>query len=141
MYDGVDVAIHDLSWRTKSRRIVVLVSGSSPQPESVSTILNLAQSFRAGGGYVSAMDLAEKMHEDFERALWKQTAHLTNIAFAPSPCPASTRSSGTPWLDRHRWRGEFIPLTDEKKLMRQIAMLTFGTRWETELKRFLRDLR
>ena len=142
VYDGVDVAIHDLSWRKKSRRIVVIVSGSSPHPESVSNILNLAQRFRAGGGYVSAMDLAEKMHEDFERALWKQTAHLTNIAFAPSPLPgfyqefrdtmASIATAGG---------GEFIPLTDEKKLMRQIAMLTFGTRWETELKRFLRDLR
>lgn len=141
VYEGIDVAIHDLSWRKKSRRIVVVVSGSSPHPESVSNILNLAQSFRSGGGYVSAMDLAEKMHEDFERALWKQTAHLTNISFAPSPLPdfyqefrdtmASIAKAGG---------GEFIPLTDEKKLTKQIIVLTFGTRWETEMERFLRDL-
>ena len=141
VYEGVDVAIHDLSWRTKSRRIVVIVSGSSPHPESVSNILNLAQSFRAGGGYVSVMDLADKMHEDFERALWKQTAHLTKVAFSPSPLPgfyqefrdtmASVATAGG---------GEFIPLTDEKQLTRQIAELAFGTRWKEELQRFLRDL-
>ena len=141
VYEGVDVAIHDLSWRKKSRRIVVIVSGSSPHPESVSHILNLAQRFRAGGGYVSAMDLAEKMHEDFERALWKQTAHLTNIAFSPSPLPgfyqefrdtmASVATAGG---------GEFIPLTNEKQLTRQIAEIAFGTRWKEELHRFLRDL-
>lgn len=141
VYEGVDVAIHDLSWREKARRIVVLVSGSSPHPESVSQLLNLAQRFRAGGGYVSALDLAEKMHEDFERALWKQTAHLTNIAFAPSPLPgfyqefrdtmASIATAGG---------GEFIPLTDEKRLTRQIAEIAFGLRWQEELQRFLRDL-
>lgn len=141
VYEGVDVAIHDLSWRKKSRRIVVIVSGSSPHPESVSNILNLAQSFRAGGGYVSVMDLAERMHEDFERALWKQTAHLTKVAFSPSPLPgfyqefrdtmASIATAGG---------GEFIPLTDEKQLTKQIIVLTFGTRWETEMERFLRDL-
>ena len=57
VYEGVDVAIHDFSWRKNSRRIVVVVSGSSPHPVSVSSILNLAQSFRAGGGYVSAMEI------------------------------------------------------------------------------------
>ena len=129
VYEGVDVAIHDLSWRKNSRRILVI------------NILNLAQSFRAGGGYVSALDLAEKMHEDFERSLWKQTAHLTNIAFSPSPLPgfyqefrdtmASIATAGG---------GEFIPLTDEKQLTKQIIVLTFGTRWETEMERFLRDL-
>ena len=53
LYEGVDVAIHDLNWRKKSRRIIVLVSGSSPHPETVSNIINLAQGFRSQGGVVS----------------------------------------------------------------------------------------
>ena len=36
--------------------------------------------------------------------------------------------------------GEFIPLTEEKQLTKQIIILTFGTRWKTEMERFLRDL-
>ena len=69
------------------------------------------------------MDLAERMHEDFERALWKQTAHLTKVAFSPSPLPgfyqefrdtmASIATAGG---------GEFIPLTDEKQLTKQIIV-------------------
>ena len=141
VYEGVDVAIHDFSWRKKSRRIVVIVSGSSPHPESVSNILNLAQSFRAGGGYVSVIDLAEKMHEDFERALWKQNAHLTRIAFKPSPLPGFYQEFRDTMASIARaGGGEFIPLTDEKRLTKQIIVLTFGTRWETEMERFLRDL-
>lgn len=141
VYEGMDVAIHDLSWRKNSRRIVILVSGSSPHPETVSNIMNLAQSFRAQGGYVSAMDLADKMHEDFERALWKQTAKLTKVAFKPSPLPGFYREfQDTMASIAKAGGGEFIPLTEEKQLTKQIVILTFGTRWETEMERFLRDL-
>jgi hypothetical protein len=141
LYEGVDVAIHDLSWRKKSRRIIVLVSGSSPHPETVSSIMNLAQGFRSQGGVVSAMDLAEKMHEDFERALWQRTAQLTKVAFKPSPLPAFYREFRDTMASISKaGGGEFIPLTEEKKLTRQIIILTFGTRWKTEMERFLRDL-
>ena len=141
LYEGVDVAIHDLNWRKKSRRIIVLVSGSSPHPETVSNIMNLAQGFRSQGGVVSAMDLAEKMHEDFERALWKQTAYLTKVAFKVSPLPGFYREfRDTMASISQAGGGEFIPLTEEKQLTKQIIILTFGTRWKTEMERFLRDL-
>lgn len=141
VYEGLDVAIHDLSWRKNSRRIIVLVSGSSPHPETVSNILNLAQGFRAQGGVVSAMDLAEKMHEDFERALWKQTAALTKVAFKASPLPGFYREfQDTMASISKAGGGEFIPLTEQKQLTKQIIVLTFGTRWKTEMERFLRDL-
>ena len=36
--------------------------------------------------------------------------------------------------------GDFLPLTEEKALMRQIIVVAFGSRWQVELAKYLRDL-
>jgi hypothetical protein len=36
--------------------------------------------------------------------------------------------------------GDFIPLGEDKTLTRQIIVLTFGSRWQTEMAKYLRDL-
>jgi hypothetical protein len=36
--------------------------------------------------------------------------------------------------------GDFIPLTEDKALTRQIIVLAFGSRWQTEMAKYLRDL-
>ena len=72
---------------------------------------------------------------------WKQTAHLTKVAFKVSPLPGFYREfRDTMASISQAGGGEFIPLTEEKKLTKQIIILTFGTRWKTEMERFLRDL-
>jgi hypothetical protein len=129
--------MRDLTWRKKSKRIIILVPGSPPHPETVAKIQNLAAGFHAQGGFISVVDLAEKMHEDFHRAV--QRYHQ-----APSPVPpmpafyrgmqdtlASIAGAGG---------GEFIELTEEKALVRQVIVLTFGTRWRVEMAKYLRDL-
>ena len=63
VYEGMDAAMNDLSWRKRSRRVVIIAAGSPPHPESMSGVLSLAQGFQARGGVVSVMDLADKMHE------------------------------------------------------------------------------
>ena len=141
VYEAMEVAVNDLNWRKKSKRIVILVPGSPPHPETVGNVLHLAQSFQAQGGVLSVVDLAAKMHEDFERALWRTSTGLSNIEFKPTPLPAFYQEfRNTMAAVAQAGSGDFIPLGEEKTLTRQIIVLTFGSRWQVEMAKYLRDL-
>lgn len=141
VYDALEVAVNDLRWGKKSKRIAVLIPASPPHPESVGKVVDLAQRFSAQNGVLSVVDLADKMHEDFEYTLWKQTANMTKEPFKLSPLPgfykefrdvmASVAKAGG---------GEFIPFTEEKALTREVIVAAFGTRWKVEMAKYLRDL-
>ena len=141
VYEGIEAAINDLNWRKRSKRIIILVPGSPPHPETVSNILRVAQNFHAQGGVLSVMDLAEKMHEDFERAIWRTNEALSKEGFKESPLPAFYQEfRNTMASIAQAGGGDFIPLGEDKTLTRQIIVLTFGSRWQTEMARYLRDL-
>lgn len=141
IYEGMDAAMNDLSWRKRSRRVVIVVSGSPPHPETMSGVLGLAQGFKSRGGVVSVMDLADKMHEDFEYALWERTGKIMKVAFQPTPLPGFYREfRNTMASVAQAGGGDFIPLTEEKALTKNIIIMTFGSRWEVEMARYLRDL-
>ncbi len=141
VYDGMEAAVNDLKWRKNSKRVIIVLAGSPPHADSISSVLQLAQNFHAQGGVVSVVDLAEKMHEDFERAIYKSSGTALGPDYKPTPLPAfyqefrSTMSSVA-----KAGGGDFLPLTEEKALMRQIVVVAFGSRWQVELARFLRDL-
>lgn len=141
VHDALQVAVNDLKWRKKSKRIVILLPASPPHPETVGGILALAQGHRAQGGVLSVVDLAEKMHEDFERALWKQSAKWTNAPFKPGPLPGFYKEFQDLMASIARaGGGEFVPFTEEKALTREIIAAAFGTRWKVEMAKYLRDL-
>lgn len=141
VYDGLEVAVNDMKWRKNSKRVIILVAGSPPHPETVSNVLQLVQSFHAQGGVVSVVDLADKMHEDFERALHRNSEGLINDDFKPTPLPAFYREfRSTMESIAQAGGGDFIPLTEDKTLTRQIIVMTFGSRWQLEMAKYLRDL-
>lgn len=139
--DALQVAVNDLKWRKKSKRIVILLPASPPHPETVGSIMALAQGHRAQGGVLSVVDLAEKMHEDFERALWKQSAKWTHAPFKPGPLPGFYKEFRDLMASIARaGGGEFVPFTEEKALTREVIAAAFGTRWKVEMAKYLRDL-
>lgn len=141
VYEGLDAAVHDLSWRKRSRRVVIIAAGSPPHPESMGRVLGLAQGFQSRGGVVSVMDLADKMHEDFEYALWERTGKIMKVAFEPTPLPGFYRDfRNTMASVAQAGGGDFIPLTEERALTKNIIVMTFGSRWEVEMAKYLRDL-
>ncbi|HXG22577.1 MAG TPA: vWA domain-containing protein [Methylomirabilota bacterium] len=141
VYEALETAVNDLNWRKKSKRIIILVPGSPPHSETVSNVLHLAQSFQAQGGVLSVVDLAEKMHEDFERALHRTSLGLSDEEFKPTPLPGFYQEfRNTMASIAQAGGGDFIPLTEDKTLTRQIIVLTFGSRWQTEMAKYLRDL-
>ena len=141
VYDGLDVAVRDLSWRKRSKRIIILAAGSPPHVETIAQIQSLVGAFYGQGGFLSVVDLADKMHEDFERALWRTSLANRHRTFAATPLPSFYRDMrDTLAAVARAGGGEFVPLAEEKALIRQILALTFGTRWKVEMAKYLRDL-
>ena len=90
------------------------------------------------------LDLADKMHEDFERAISATHIGHTGISeanYKATPLPGFYQEfRNTMASIAYAGGGEFIALTEDKALIRQIVILTFGVRWQEEMTKFLRDL-
>ena len=79
----------------------------------------MVQGCQSRSGVVSVIDLSAKMHEEFERKLWKQGGEMMNFAFDPTPLPEFCKDfQNTIALLARVGGGEFIPFNEEKRLMR-----------------------
>lgn len=137
--EGLDAAINELTWRKKSKRIIILVGGSPPHPEDVEEVRAMIQSFRASGGHLSAIDVTERLHLEFDRTMWRSLHGREE--FQPSPMPEFyhqvAQVYGTLAKDGG---GELVRLADDKKLIRDVVVLTFGSRWKIEMAKYLQEL-
>jgi von Willebrand factor type A domain len=137
--EGLDTAVHDLKWRKHSKKIIILVGDAPPHPWDVQAVYRIARGFREEGGYISAIDVTEREHAEFDRHLWA-SLH-PDEPFKPSPMPsfykAVSRSFGTIAKDGG---GELIQLDEHKVLVREILELTFGSRWKIEMAQYLKEL-
>ncbi len=137
--EGVDAAINELSWRKKSKRIIILVGGSPPHPEDLEPLERMVRQFRASGGYLSAIDVTERLHLEFARSLWR-SLHGSE-PFKPSEKPAFYKQvTDTYGKLASDGGGELIQLAEQKKLIRDVLVLTFGSRWKIEMAKHLKEL-
>lgn len=137
--DALEVAVHDLKWRDKSKRIVILVGGSPPHPWDVDAVNDIVREFRKKGGVVSAIDVTERLHEDFDRQMWR-SLHGRE-PYQPNPMPEYYKQTATAFTEIAKaGDGEMLILGENKTLIREILELTFGQRWKTEMAKFLKEL-
>ena len=137
--EGVDAAIKELSWRKKSKKIIVLIGGSPPHPEDVKPLEGLVSEFRRDGGTLSTIDVTDHLHLSFNRELWKSLHG--NKPFEAPPKPAFYQQVTGVYGDLARdGGGDLVQLDDDKKLIRDVLILTFGSRWKVEMAEHLKDL-
>jgi hypothetical protein len=137
--DGLDTAFNDMKWRKKAQRIVILVGGSPPHPEDIPAIREMVQAFRASGGYLSTIDVTEHLHVEEQRYVWRSEG--AKGPFEPGPMPKYYHETAKAFgALAELGGGELVQLDDEKKLVRDVVMLTFGGRWKIEMAKYLKDL-
>ncbi len=137
--EAIDTAVQDLSWRKKSKKIVILVGGSPPHPEDVATLRSLVRSFKGDGGNLSTIDVTDGLHLHFSKWMWK-SLHGTK-PFEPSPKPDYYHDVEKVYRElAAAGGGELVHLADDKQLIRDVLVLTFGKRWKTEMARHLEEL-
>jgi hypothetical protein len=137
--DGVDAAINELSWRKKSKKIIILIGGSPPHPEDVDVVAELVSKFRQDGGSLSTIDVTDHLHLSFNKELWKSLHG--NAPFQAPPKPQFYSQVTTIYGDLAKnGGGELVELADDKKLIRDVLVLTFGSRWKVEMSKHLKEL-
>ena len=137
--EGVDAAIKELSWRKKSKKIIVLIGGSPPHPEDVKPLEGLVSEFRRDGGTLSTIDVTDHLHLSFNRELWRSLHG--NKPFEAPPKPAFYQQVTGVYGDLAKdGGGDLVQLDDDKKLIRDVLILTFGSRWKVEMAEHLKDL-
>jgi hypothetical protein len=137
--DALDSAVHDLKWRKKSRRVIILVGGSPPHDWEVPQILDTVRDFRRNGGHVSAIDVTKRQHYIFDLQMWR--ALEGSKPYEPSPLPEYYREVGRVFDDiASAGGGELISLQQDKALVRELLQVTFGSRWKVEMATYLDEL-
>jgi len=137
--EAIDTAIQDLSWRKKSKKVIILIGGSPPHVEDVDELKSVVRGFQADGGLLSAIDVTDGLHLRFSEWMWR-SLHGKK-PFEPSPKPEYYDEVTTVYRDvASAGGGELVQLADEKQLIRDVMVLTFGQRWKVEMAKFLKDL-
>lgn len=137
--DGVDAAIKELSWRKKSKKIIILIGGSPPHPEDVAPLEKLVAAFKRDGGTLSTIDVTDHLHLAFNRELWKSLHG--NKPFVAPPKPAFYSQVTQVYGDLAKdGGGDLVQLADDKTLIRDVLVLTFGSRWKEEMAPHLKEL-
>jgi hypothetical protein len=137
--DGIEAAMNELSWRKKSKKIIILIGGSPPHPEDIDPLEQLVRGFRNDGGSLSTIDVTDHLHLEFQRVMWKSLHG--NKPFEAPPKPDFYKQVTTVYGALAKdGGGEMVQLEDNKKLIRDVLVLTFGTRWKVEMAKHLKEL-
>ncbi len=139
VYEGVQAAMTELSWRKTSRRILIVIGSSPPHPDTMPGLLKLVREIKEKNGAIGAIDVTRRLHDEYERADW--VAHGSVGEFKPSPMPGFYKEvSDTYGEITGQGGGELIALGEDKSLLRQVMVLTFGTRWRVEMAKYMGKL-
>jgi hypothetical protein len=137
--DAVDAAVNELTWRKRSKKILIVVAGSPPHAEDVAPLREMVRRFRDSGGYLSAVDVTRRLHLEFNQALWKSL--YGDKPYEPAEVPDFYREVTELYTSlASEGGGELVQLGDEKKLIRDVLVLTFGSRWKIEMARYVKEL-
>jgi hypothetical protein len=137
--DAVDAAINELSWRKKSKKIIILIGGSPPHAEDMPALVELIREFRQQGGSLSTIDVTDHLHLAFNKQLWRSLHGNKPFEAPPKPQFHQQVTAVYGALARDGG-GDLVQLADDKALIRDVLILTFGTRWKTEMAPYMKEL-
>ena len=135
---GVEAAIDELSWRSRAKRVVIVVGSSPPHKKDEAALAALAGEFKDGGGVISTIDVTRQMHEEYEKKL-----HIWLYGEPPSkisPLPAFYEQvRGSYQMIADEGGGEMAALGSEQELAEQVLYFAFGSKWRREVARYTED--
>jgi len=125
--EGLKVAIQEMNWRPKAKKIIVLMGDAPPHTETIKECTDRVVMFRRQmNGMVSALD-------------------TTPDTFKPSAQFAAEYNASDRVMPDFRMiadlgGGEAARLSDIERLIRQMVVMVFGSRWEVCLDEFMKNL-
>lgn len=120
--EGLRVAIEGVHWRKGSKKMILLIGDAPPHKKDLPKALDLAEKFQQlQGGVISAIDAT---HESNDQGFSNYDSVNIMQEFAAIAA---------------KGKGETANLED-KKIIKQLAILTFGSRWKEVMEEYTGDL-
>ncbi len=120
--EGLRVAVNEFNWGKDSKKIILLIGDAPPHKQDMLKAKELVEKFRNQmGGMIATLDTSI-------RSL--QSADAANQQTVMPEFRQLAEAGG----------GESALMTDEVKVIRQMVVLAFGTKWESYLDEFLKNL-
>ena len=120
--EALRVAIDELNWRKRSKKIILLIGDAPPHQQDMLKTRKLIEKFRKKmGGMVATLDISRPLmipiSGEREKKIMEEFKLFAEIG-----------------------GGESARLVNEERVIRQMVVLVFGTRWESCLDEFLKNL-
>jgi hypothetical protein len=120
--EGLRVAVEELNWNEKAKKIIILIGDAPPHQKDMAKTIQLIEKFRKKmNGMVSTLDTSSHASESPTGEKQKNVMQEFKL-FA--------EIGG----------GESSSFVDEEKVIKQMVLLVFGTRWEEFLDEFMKTL-
>lgn len=137
--EGIEAAVQSMSWRSRSKKIIVLVASSPPHADDVAATVSLAESFKRRGGVISTIDVSEPAHAEFERALSRSMYGKEPDQISPLPAFYRELQASLSQVAR-AGGGEMIALGEDAAIMRELMVVAFGKEWESKIAQHAKEL-
>lgn len=135
---GLESAMDDLSWRRRAKRVIILVGSSPPHPEDNAAVQALAAEFHKAGGVISAIDLTQRMHDEYQIRLHRWLHGTDPEKISPMPEFYNEVRAAYGKVSK-TGGGELASLGSDAELTDQILFFAFGSRWKNEVARYSKD--
>jgi hypothetical protein len=141
--DGIKAAIHGMEWNPKAKKFILVIGDAPPHKEDVEETVKLIRQFREkNNGQLSVLDIRPPGYMSIEQY---NSTILPNIAKETYVESYSFFSDNERVMEDFQafadaGGGEAARLHDEKKVIKQMLVLIFGTRWQMYLDEFLVNL-
>jgi len=130
--EALEAAIEDLSWRKRSKKVIILVGGSPPHPEDMPGILEMVAKFSRGDAIVSTIDITRRLHEQHVRFIYRSIHGTDPTEYPPMPEYYLQVSRAFAQIAR-AGGGEMAGVGWDKELAQQVLVFTFGSRWQSDV--------
>ncbi|MBU4055075.1 MAG: VWA domain-containing protein [Proteobacteria bacterium] len=141
--DGIKTAISDMEWNRKAKKFILVIGDAPPHKEDVEEAVKMIMEFREkNNGQVCVLEI---------RPPGNMTIDQYNSTILPNIAMESYVESYSFYADNEKVMedfqafadaggGESARLHDEKKVIKHMLVLIFGTRWHMYLDEFLVNL-
>lgn len=139
--EGLKVAVQKMGWNEKSKKFILIIGDAPPHTEEMQDAVDLVGSFKNSGGKLSALDIRKP--KPYSKAYWRQ--HIQPTIKDPAIESYEYLTDSEQVMDAFRTLaeeggGESARLVNEKKVIKHMLLLIFGTRWEIYLDEFMENI-
>lgn len=132
---AIQTAVDKMGWQASAKKVIVLVGDTPPFDKNVGEVMQLIREFHAEGGTFNTVDVTVEEHQRYYRRWYYGIYGVYPKKITPLQ-HFYLETQHAYQLMAHEGGGEWHSLTTEMAINRQVLILAFGKRWQSEVAAF-----